>query len=155
MRPLAVLAPLALVPALLDPPPLVVAALAAICGFAVAGLLPMANGLFVRALPDGYRARAFGVMASGMQIIQGLAVLVTGLLAERFPIPLVVGAWSTAGVGLMLLATLTWPSRESVQDAISQAGRDNAAGSAAVGPQPRTPVDERPGDRGRTSHAVT
>ena len=55
-----------------------------ICGFAVAGLLPVANGLFVQALPDGYRARAFGVMASGMQIIQGVAVLVTGLLAERF-----------------------------------------------------------------------
>ncbi|MFC4146884.1 MFS transporter [Micromonospora mangrovi] len=155
MRPLAVLAPLVLVPALLDPPPLVVAVLAAICGFAVAGLLPMANGLFVRALPDGYRARAFGVMASGMQIIQGLAVLVTGLLAERFRIPLVVGMWSAAGVGLMLLATLTWPSRESVQAAVDQATRDNAAGAAPASPPARTPVDERPGDRGRHSHAVT
>ncbi|TWH66135.1 hypothetical protein JD77_01085 [Micromonospora olivasterospora] len=71
IRPLAVLAPLMLVPALLDPPPLVVALLAALCGFAVAGLLPVANGLFVRALPNGYRARAFGVMATGVQVTQG------------------------------------------------------------------------------------
>jgi hypothetical protein len=48
IRPFAVLAPLILVPALLDPPPAVVALLAAVCGFAVAGLLPVANGLFVR-----------------------------------------------------------------------------------------------------------
>ncbi|MET0415724.1 MAG: MFS transporter, partial [Actinoplanes sp.] len=54
MRPLAVLSPLALVPAVLDPSPLVVALLSAVCGFAVAGMLPMANGLFVQALPNGF-----------------------------------------------------------------------------------------------------
>ena len=113
MRPFAVLAPLALVPALLDPPPLVVALLAAVCGFAVAGMLPMANGLFVQALPHGFRARAFGVMATGVQVIQGVAVLVTGLLAERFPIPMVVGVWSAAGVVLMAVAALRWPSRQT------------------------------------------
>ena len=74
-----------------------VALLAAVCGFAVAGLLPVANGLFVQALPDGYRARAFGVMATGVQVIQGGAVLVTGLLAERFAIPLVVGCGARPG----------------------------------------------------------
>ena len=171
MRPLAVLAPAVLVPALLDPPPLVVAALAGACGFAVAGLLPVANGLFVRALPDGYRARAFGVMASGVQIIQGLAVLVTGLLAERFAIPGVVGTWSAVGTLLMIAAALTWPSRESVDAAIEKATRANAAGeeanrataageAASAGRRTRTPagperVDERPGERGRPSHAVT
>ncbi|WP_091350267.1 MFS transporter [Micromonospora rhizosphaerae] len=164
MRPLAVAAPAVLVPALLDPPPLVVAVLAAACGFAVAGLLPVANGLFVRALPDGYRARAFGVMASGMQIIQGLAVLVTGVLAQRFSIPLVVGAWSAAGVVLMTAAALSWPSRETVDAAIEAAERANATAEAAPGGRrPRTSVqparpaavDERPGDRGRPSHAVT
>ncbi len=80
---------------------MVVALLAAVCGFAVAGILPVSNGLFVQALPNGFRARAFGVMATGLQVIQGAAVLVTGLLAERFPIPVVVGVWSTAGVVLM------------------------------------------------------
>ncbi|WP_089012928.1 MFS transporter [Micromonospora inositola] len=161
MRPLAVLAPAALVPALLDPPPAVVAVLAATCGFAVAGLLPVANGLFVRALPDGYRARAFGVMASGIQIIQGVAVLTTGLLAERFPIPAVVGTWSAAGVVLMLAAALTWPSREAVDAAVEAAGRVDPAGAVPHTRRPGTPaqatgaVDDRPGERGRRSHAVT
>jgi MFS family permease len=156
IRPLAVLAPLALVPALLDPPPLLVAALAAICGFAVAGLLPMANGLFVRALPDGYRARAFGVMASGVQIIQGFAVLATGLLAERFAIPLVVGVWSAAGVALMVAAALAWPNREVVQSAVDEATRANATAAASGEARRRPPVEcpDALEDRGRPSHAV-
>ncbi|MFJ8581370.1 MFS transporter [Micromonospora sp. NPDC093277] len=144
IRPLAVLAPAVLIPALLDPPPLVVALLAAACGFAVGGLLPVANGLFVRALPDGYRARAFGVMASGTQIIQGAAVLATGALAERFAIPVVVGVWSAAGVVLMLMAATTWPRAETVTAAIEGASAETAgaggnqqsparAGTSAVG----------------------
>ncbi len=133
MRPLAVLAPLALVPALFDPPPLVVALLAALCGFAVAGMLPMANGLFVQALPDGFRARAFGVMATGLQVIQGMAVLVTGLLAERFPIPVVVGLWSAAGVLLMTVVAVRWPDRQTVDDAISTARAANIAQARETG----------------------
>lgn len=161
MRPLAVFAPLVLVPALFDPPPLVVALLAALCGFAVAGMMPMANGLFVQALPAAFRARAFGVMATGVQVIQGVAVLVTGLLAERFDIPLVVGVWSAAGVLLMTVAALRWPEKQTVDRAIAAATAANAespgsepsldgptADGTAAGPEPRT------GD-GRRRHAVT
>lgn len=173
MRPLAVLTPAVLVPALLNPPPLVVAALSAACGFAVAGLLPVTQGLFVRALPDGYRARAFGVMNSGMQIIQGLSVLVTGLLAQRFEIPEVVGTWSAVGVVLMLVAALTWPSREAVDEAIEAASRETVEEAVEAAPREnadeksapaslrartpagREPVEDRPGERGRPSHAVT
>ncbi|MFU8852781.1 MFS transporter [Micromonospora sp. SL1-18] len=132
IRPLAILAPAVLVPALLDPPPLMVALLAAACGFAVGGLIPMANGLFVRALPEGYRARAFGVMASGMQIIQGAAVLATGALAERFTIPVVVGAWSVAGVILMLVAAAAWPHPQTVEAAVEAA--------SAAGHNPHSPI---------------
>lgn len=159
MRPLAVLSPLVLVPALLDPPPLVVALLAALCGFAVAGMLPMANGLFVQALPNGFRARAFGVMATGVQVIQGLAVLVTGVLAERFPIPVVVGVWSAAGVVLMAVAALRWPDRQTVDEAIAAASAANAdppaepGSPAGDGTAAGTP-DSRAGD-GHRRHAVT
>ncbi len=154
MPPLAVLAPAVLVPAVLDPPPAVVALLAGACGFAVAGIVPVANGLFVQALPDGYRARAFGVMASGTQVIQGGAVLATGALAERFPIPMVVGVWSAAGVLLMLVAAATWPRPATIEAAVETARAESArAGSHA---SPRGPV---PGDRGREHgrhrHAVT
>ncbi|MGC4807067.1 MFS transporter [Micromonospora sp. DT233] len=160
IRPLAVLAPLALVPALLDPPPLVVALLAGLCGFAVAGLLPVANGLFVRALPNGYRARAFGVMATGVQVIQGLAVLATGLLAERFSIPLVVGVWSAAGVLLMMVTAARWPNRPTIDSAIEAAGNEDGpprprSGEEAgqAGEDAREPGN-LPGGRGRSSHAM-
>ncbi|PZF97229.1 MFS transporter [Micromonospora deserti] len=167
MRPLAVLSPLALVPALFDPPPLVVALLAAACGFAVAGMLPVANGLFVQALPDGFRARAFGVMATGVQVIQGLAVMVTGLLAERFAIPVVVGVWSAAGVLLMTLAALSWPSRQTIDATIAAAQRAGTAveppagASHRPGDERRPPEEQhdgvggRPGEPGRRRHAVT
>lgn len=132
IRPFAVLAPLALVPALLDPPPVVVALLAAVSGLAVAGLLPVANGLFVQALPHGFRARAFGVMATGMQVIQGAAVLVTGILADRFSIPVVVGVWSVAGVLLMLTAAVQWPSTDRFNAAITAAEKHNREAGAAT-----------------------
>ncbi|MEU3455701.1 MFS transporter [Micromonospora sp. NPDC006766] len=149
IRPLAVLAPVVLVPAILDPPPLMVALLAAACGFAVGALMPMANGLFVRALPEGYRARAFGVMASGTQVIQGAAVLATGALAERFAIPVVVGGWSAAGVLLMLVAASAWPRPQTVEAAVKAAQAGTAAGhhpppaARAAVPAARAAVDER------------
>ncbi|MFC8301848.1 MFS transporter [Micromonospora orduensis] len=157
MRPLAVLAPLALVPALLNPAPPVVALLAALCGFAVAGMLPMANGLFVQALPAEFRARAFGVMATGVQVIQGIAVLATGLLADRFSIPVVVGVWSAAGVLLMLVASLRWPDRQTVDSAIAAAVAANAEQAANRGDRPSagTPVADPQAGTGRRRHALS
>lgn len=152
VRPFAVLAPLSLVPALLNPPPVVVAVLSAICGFAVAGLIPVTNGLFVRALPHGFRARAFGVMATGVQVMQGVAVLATGLLADRFSVPTVVGLWSVAGVGLVVLAVLSWPNPDRFAAAIAAAERasDEAEGAEAVGrageEAQRASAVDRPGE---------
>jgi len=133
IRPFAVIAPLALVPTLLDPSPPVVAVLAGVCGFAVAGLLPVTNGLFVQALPHGYRARAFGVIATGIQVGQGAAVLVTGLLADRFDIPTVVGLWSLTGAVVISLALLRWPAEERFDAAIAAVA---AAPGAATGAAP-------------------
>lgn len=158
IRPFAVLAPFVLIPALLDPGPPVVAALAALCGFAVAGLLPVANGLFVRALPHGYRARAFGVIATGMQLGQGAAVLLTGLLADRFNIPTVVGLWSLAGTVVVALLVLRWPSAERFDAAIAAvasaptadpdsapaAAADRTATPSADGPEPASSAASGP-----------
>ncbi|MDG4799101.1 MFS transporter [Micromonospora sp. WMMD980] len=150
---LAVLAPAVLVPALLDPPPAVVALLAGACGFAVGGLVPVANGLFVQALPDGFRARAFGVMASGTQIIQGASVLATGALAQRFGIPTVVGLWSAAGVVLMLVAAVTWPRPATIEAAVESARAESATGNAHA--PHRGPAGDRGREHGRHRHAVT
>jgi MFS family permease len=132
VRPFAVLAPASLVPALLHPPAVGVALMAAVCGFAIAGMMPTANGLFVQALPHGFRARAFGVMQSGVQVMQGIAVIGTGLLADFFDLPDVVGIWSLAGVGLMLLVSAWWPSPNRFAQAISAASRASAAADAAA-----------------------
>ncbi|MCA2222592.1 MFS transporter [Nonomuraea aurantiaca] len=105
IRPLAVLAPLTLVPALLDLPLAGVLLLVAASGVVMSLLLPAAQALFKSVLPTDYRARAFGVMNSGIQIAQGTAILATGALSERFPTSSVIGAWCGAGVVLMLFVT--------------------------------------------------
>ncbi|MCO6005081.1 MFS transporter [Actinoallomurus purpureus] len=105
IRPLAVLAPLTLASALLDPPLAGVLILVTASGVVMSLLLPAAQGLFQQVLPNEYRARAYGVMGSGVQIAQGAAILVTGALSERFSISTVIGAWCAAGVLLMLLVT--------------------------------------------------
>jgi hypothetical protein len=121
LRPLAVATPLALIPAVIDPPIVVVAALALVSGFAVGALVPLANGEFVRALPTAYRARAFGVVSAGLQLLQGFAVLATGGLAHRGDLPLVVGLWSLAGVLLMLGMLAAWPTPTAFAEAGARA----------------------------------
>ncbi len=123
IRPLAVLAPLVLVPALAAPPVPVVALLTMASGVAMGGLMPTLNTQFVLALPHGYRARAFGVVQQGLQLSQGGAVLLTGTLAERSSVPMVVGLWSMAGVGLMLVLVLRWPAASVVDGAIEEAAQ--------------------------------
>jgi MFS family permease len=134
IRPFAVLAPLTLSAALFNPGVYGVAAIAAICGFAVAALLPAANGLFVQALPDEFRARAFGVMQTGVQLGQGAAVFAAGMLASQIPLPSAVGLWGVGGVILMLLASLTWPGPATLADAIEQARRANGGCDEAPAP---------------------
>ena len=94
--------PLALVPTLFDPPALVVAVLAGLCGFAIGAPGPGGQRR-VRAGPaQRYRARAFGVVQGGLQLLQGAAVLAHRGAGPRFPVSTVVGAWSLGGVVLMI-----------------------------------------------------
>ncbi|SNR58959.1 Major Facilitator Superfamily protein [Actinomadura mexicana] len=104
IRPLAVLAPLALVPALLAPPLAGVLVLVTASGVIMSLLLPAAQALFAREVPHEYRARAFGVMNGGVQLAQGTAILTAGALSERLPTSTVIGAWCAAGTVLMVLA---------------------------------------------------
>ena len=107
-----------------------VAGLALVSGFAIGALVPVANGEFVQALPNAYRARAFGVVSAGLQLLQGAAVLATGALALRIDLAVVVGLWSLGGVLLMIVMIVTWPSPQAFADAGAQAAAMNAAGSA-------------------------
>jgi MFS family permease len=123
----ALAVPASLVPAVIGPPVQGVVVLSFICGVAAAGLIPATNGLFVQALPDGYRARAFGVMKSGIQVVQGFAVFVTGLLAERFELTTVVGVWGMVGVGLVAGAVLIWPDPQRITAEIAKVTAANDA----------------------------
>ena len=128
IRPFALLAPFALVWAVFRPPVYVVALISAMTGFASGGFLPAANALFVQSLPATFRARAFGVMSSGVQLLQGAAVLATGALAERFAdVPRVVGLWGLGGVGVMLVVVALWPSTERIRESVETVRVANAA----------------------------
>jgi MFS family permease len=130
IRPLAVLSTLVLVPALLGPPPALAAVLVAFSGVAQGGLSPTLNSKFVLILPHGFRARAYGVMQSGIQLSQFVGVMATGWLANEFRLPLVVGLWSIGGTAMMAFLAARWPSRESFQVATDEA----TAGALAAGP---------------------
>jgi len=147
---LGIAAPLALVPAVFDPGIAVVVAMTMISGFAITGMLPVLNGTFVQILRHGYRARAFGVMNSGMQLLQGGAVLAVGALisATNAHLPIVVGLWSAAGVVLMVILFSRWPKPHVFASAIAEATTANqvavadsaeAASTGNVGATATTP----------------
>jgi MFS family permease len=132
IRPLAMLAPVTLVPAIINPPLAVVCLMGAALGFCIAGVLPAANGLFVQALPNTHRARAFGVVQSGMQLVQGFSVVAAGWLAHPpSKLPLVIGWWSIAGMAVMAFtAILLWPHKDRFAAAIERARLINEAPAA-------------------------
>ena len=127
IRPLTVLAALALVPAVVAPPPPAVAVLVVLSGVAQGIVSPTLNSRFVLILPHGYRARAYGVVQTGMQLSQFAAVMVTGLLADHFWLPLVVGLWSIGGTAAMIALGARWPSETKFAAATDSAAASNAS----------------------------
>jgi MFS family permease len=138
VKPFAVLTPAALALTMFAPNAPTVAALAVISGIALGGLMPTLNGEFVLALPHGYRARAYGVMQSGVQFTQFFAVVVTGALAQVSSIPLVVGVWSVGGLLLMTALVANWPKHDE-QDPPPGPARPGSAGATHVTPGPVLP----------------
>ncbi|MCO8277828.1 MFS transporter [Actinoplanes sp. TRM 88003] len=136
VRPLAVLSALVLVPALAAPPPPIVAIMVALSGIAQGGVVPTLNGKFVLILPHGYRARAYGVMQTGLQFSQFGAVMVTGLLADHFWLPMVVGLWSVGGTIALGLLAYRWPSAATFTAATDAATRSEPP---ATPPPPASP----------------
>jgi hypothetical protein len=58
-------------------------------------------------------------------------VFVTGWLADRFALHMVVGAWGLLGVALALAAVLTWPGAQQISDEIARAQAMNKAAEEA------------------------
>jgi len=140
IRPFAVLCGLALVPTILNPPAEVVAVLTALAGAALGGLSPTLNGKFVLMIPHGYRARAYGVVQTGMQLSQFAGVMIGGLLANIFWLPLVVGLCSVAATGVLFALVTRWPAKEEFDEAIAYA----AATMPPAVPAPAPPAVPAP-----------
>jgi hypothetical protein len=140
IRPLAVLSCLALVPAAVSPPLPAVVVLVVISGVAAGGLSPTLNGKFVLMLPHGYRARAYGVVQASLQLSQFAGIIVTGVLADLYNLPLVVGLWSVAGTGVMLYLCAQWPSRQTFAEAVEEAAATMPPADAPVVPAPVVPA---------------
>ncbi|ADD44278.1 MFS transporter [Stackebrandtia nassauensis] len=121
IRPLVFLAPLALVPALFEPSGTMVVVIAVVCNLTMASLSPL-NAIFVKAVPDGYRARAFSVMQSGMMLIQGIAVVSIGALTKLgLSVAHTVGAWGVAGTIVVGGLLVFWPASSEFDDAVAAA----------------------------------
>ncbi|HEY1178547.1 MAG TPA: MFS transporter [Phytomonospora sp.] len=150
IRPIAITAPLLLIPAMLEPPVEVVFALNLLVNLAV-GILIALNGLFVQAVPANFRARAFGVMQTGVQITQGMAVLSVGFVAKTsLSMTDTVGLWGIAGVILVGLLVLTWPSARTIEEATAAAKPPNAEKPAEPAPKEAEP---KPSPMGRPDAA--
>ncbi len=135
IRPFAILVPVALTLALLDPDVAGVAVIGFVIGFAVSGVYLPTNGLYAQALPTEFRARAFGVFQFGAQLVQALGLIVTGVLSDHFPLHIVVGAWGAMGIVLIIGAVTTWPTNAQINAALDssravQSGTPTAATTA-------------------------
>lgn len=134
LLPFSLAVPAVLMPSLLEPGLLGVAVMALVCGIAVTGVLPTSNALFVRVLPDGYRARAFGVMQMGIQLTQGAGIFVAGMLAERLGPAVAVGVWSMFGLLVMATIAIRWPSRQRFEEALQSASSMPPQQATGTGP---------------------
>ena len=98
--------------------------------FAIGGLVPIANGQFVQAPPNKYRAGLSVWCRAVYSSSRAPRSLSWARLADVLPLPVVVGLWSLAGVFAMVLLSITWPAHNTP----SPSGRREAeAANAGLG----------------------
>ncbi len=99
--PLAVLSVLVLIPAAALPWLPGVLLLFVVSGFGASFLIPL-NVMVVRAIPASARGRAFGVVATGLQAVQGVAIVFAGLIADFLSPSIVVTLCGMVGTAPVL-----------------------------------------------------
>ncbi|WP_406069647.1 MFS transporter [Micromonospora sp. NBC_01638] len=108
--PLAALSAGVLAVTWLVPPLWMVLLLLVLAGAASAFAIPL-NALFGRAVPAEYRGRAFGVAITGLSGLQGTAMVMAGLAADRWPATTVIGFSGLSGAVAVLAFVPRWPRR--------------------------------------------
>jgi MFS family permease len=105
--PLALVSCAVLIPAALHPPLWMLVTLLAVAGFCNCYCVVL-NPLFGRAVPDQYRARAFGVAISGLCAGQGLAMLGAGFVAGYLSPTAVVAISGFVGTVALAVVAARW-----------------------------------------------
>ncbi|MGK5671770.1 MFS transporter [Micromonospora sp. URMC 106] len=110
--PLAALSAGVLAATWLVPPLWLVLLLLVLAGAASAFAIPL-NALFGRAVPTQYRGRAFGVAITGLSGLQGAAMVMAGLAADRWSATTVIGFSGLSGAVAVLALAPLWPRRHA------------------------------------------
>jgi predicted MFS family arabinose efflux permease len=76
--------------------------------------------MFVQVLPTSFRARAFGVVQSGLQVSQGLAVVLAGWAADQVQTRSVIGFCGLIGALVIGLLAAAWPSEREASRVIPE-----------------------------------
>lgn len=134
LAPLAVLAPLPFLACALNPGLITVVVLVTLGGAGIS-VVSLAQVVFVEATPDEVRGRALGVAAAGVTAVQGVAVALTGALAELTSPPTAVAA--LAGLGLLGVAVVVIVPNDT------GAGRRGGAAATGAGQLGRTGATPR------------
>ena len=103
---LAVAGCLVLLPCALQPGVVPTLGLWLLSGMAVGAYFITANAEFVRRVPDSQRGQVFGLAATVLRVVQGLAVVIAGLAADALApaaIVAVSGAVGAAAAGAVLV----------------------------------------------------
>ena len=109
----------------LVPPLWMMLLLLALAGAASAFAIPL-NALFGRAVPRQYRGRAFGVAITGLSGLQGTAMVLAGLAADRWAATTVIGFSGLSGAVAVLAFAPLWPRRPASTPATSESPVEQA-----------------------------
>jgi hypothetical protein len=105
---LAVLAGLPLLACVAQPGLLVSLAALGISGALAQAYQTQDTASLARAVPSAGRAQVMGIVVSGLVTVQGLGVLVAGVLADVIGTPLTIGLAGVGGMAVGLPAALSW-----------------------------------------------
>jgi predicted MFS family arabinose efflux permease len=87
--------------------------LVSLAALAVSGALAQAyqtqdTASLARAVPSAGRAQVMGIVVSGLVTVQGVGVLVAGVLADAIGTPLTIGLAGLGGIAVGVPAALSW-----------------------------------------------
>jgi MFS family permease len=105
---LAVLAGLPLLACAAQPGLLVSLAALALSGALAQAYQTQDTASLARAVPSAGRAQVMGIVVSGLVTVQGVGVMVAGLLADLIGTPLTIGLAGLGGIAVGVPAALSW-----------------------------------------------